>query len=233
MLRIRGLRVGYGKAEVLHGISLDVEEKALVTLIGANGAGKSTTLMTISGILKPRGGTIEFKGKRIETERPDAIIRLGITQCPEGRRVFPEMTVIENLELGGYTLSAKETKKRLGYCFEMFPRLKERQPQLAGTLSGGEQQMLAIARALMGKPKLMMFDEPSMGLAPNLVEQVGEGIKRLNQDGMTVLLVEQNAFMALSMASQAYVLETGQIAISGEAKQMLQNEHIKTAYLGI
>ena len=231
MLTIKDLHVSYGHAEALHGISLVVPEGSLVTLIGANGAGKTTTLLTISGLIKPTSGSIHFFGEAIHGKRPDQIIEFGISQCPEGRRVFPEMTVRENLEIGSY-INRKEMVDRMQYCFEMFPRLYERQTQLAGTLSGGEQQMLAIGRAIMSNPKLVMFDEPSMGLAPNLVEKVAETIIKINRQGTTVLLVEQNAYMALSMADVAYVLETGQITLSGKAKDMVDNEHIRKAYLG-
>jgi len=232
MLKIRDLYVSYGNAEVLHGISFDVPEGSLVTLIGANGAGKTTTLLAISGLLKPKAGTIEFDSVAINGKRPDEIISMGIAQCPEGRRVFPAMSVSENLEIGGYT-NPKKMRERMNYCYTMFPRLKERHKQAAGTLSGGEQQMLAIARALMASPKLLMFDEPSMGLAPNLVERVGEIITEINQQGTTVLLVEQNAFMALNMATTGSVLETGQIKLSGMAAELLENDHIQKAYLGL
>jgi branched-chain amino acid transport system ATP-binding protein len=232
MLKIRDLHVSYGNAEALHGISFDVPNGSLVTLIGANGAGKTTTLLAISGLLKPRSGKIEFDGVAINGRRPDEIIAMGIAQCPEGRRVFPAMSVSENLEIGGYT-NLKQMRDRMDFCYTMFPRLKERHKQAAGTLSGGEQQMLAIARALMASPKLLMFDEPSMGLAPKLVEQVGEIIDEINRQGTTVLLVEQNAFMALNMATTGFVLETGQIKLSGEAAELLENDHIQRAYLGL
>ena len=232
MLKISDLHVSYGKAEVLHGISFDVPEGSLVTIIGANGAGKSTTLMAISGLLKPKAGLIEFDGIAINDKRPDEVIAMGIAQCPEGRRVFPAMSVSENLEIGGYT-NAKQLRDRMDFCYSMFPRLRERCKQKAGTLSGGEQQMLAIARALMASPKLLMFDEPSMGLAPNLVEKVGEIIAEINRQGTTVLLVEQNAFMALSMATKGFVLETGQIKLSGNAAELLENNYIQKAYLGL
>ncbi len=232
MLKIRNLHVSYGNAEALHGISFDVPNGSLVTLIGANGAGKTTTLLAISGLLKPIAGTIEFDGVAINGKRPDKIIAMGIAQCPEGRRVFPAMSVSENLEIGGYT-NTKQMRDRMDFCYNMFPRLRERHKQPAGTLSGGEQQMLAIARALMASPKLLMFDEPSMGLAPNLVERVGEIIVEINQQGTTVLLVEQNAFMALNMATTGFVLETGQIKLSGKAAELLENDHIQKAYLGL
>jgi branched-chain amino acid transport system ATP-binding protein len=231
MLKIDNLHVSYGHAEALHGISLEVPEGSLATLIGANGAGKTTTLLTISGLIKPKAGSIQFDGEAIHGKRPDTIIGRGISQCPEGRRVFPDMTVMENLEIGGFT-NQKQMKERIENCFEMFPRLFERQKQAAGTLSGGEQQMLAIARALMANPKLVMFDEPSMGLAPNLVEKVAEVIADINRQGTTVLLVEQNAYMALSMADIAFVLETGRITLSGKASELLDNDHVKKAYLG-
>jgi len=232
MLKIRDLHVSYGHARVIHGISFDVAKGSLVTLIGANGAGKTTTLLAISGLLKPAAGTIEFDGVTINAKRPDEIIAMGIAQCPEGRRVFPAMTVRENLEIGGYT-NARQLRERLNFCYGMFPRLQERQKQPAGTLSGGEQQMLAIARALMAGPKLLMFDEPSMGLAPNLVERVGDIIAEINRQGTTVLLVEQNAFMALNMATTGFVLETGEIKLSGNASELLENDYIQKAYLGL
>ena len=232
MLKIRDLHVSYGNAEILHGISFDVPEGSLVTLIGTNGAGKTTTLLAISGLLKPKAGKIEFGGEAINGKRPDEIIAKGIAQCPEGRRVFPAMSVSENLEIGGYT-NLKQMRQRMDFCYTMFPRLHERHKQAAGTLSGGEQQMLAIARALMASPRLLMFDEPSMGLAPNLVEKVGEIIAEINRQGTTVLLVEQNAFMALNMATMGYVLETGQIKLSGRAAELLENDHIQKAYLGL
>ncbi|MGD8715889.1 MAG: ABC transporter ATP-binding protein [Desulfobacterales bacterium] len=232
MLKIRDLHVSYGNAEILHGISFDVPEGSLVTLIGTNGAGKTTTLLAISGLLKPKAGKIEFGGVAINGKRPDEIIAKGIAQCPEGRRVFPAMSVSENLEIGGYT-NLKQMRQRMDFCYTMFPRLHERHKQAAGTLSGGEQQMLAIARALMASPKLLMFDEPSMGLAPNLVEKVGEIIAEINRQGTTVLLVEQNAFMALNMATMGYVLETGQIKLFGRAAELLENDHIQKAYLGL
>jgi branched-chain amino acid transport system ATP-binding protein len=203
----------------------------VVTLIGANGAGKSTMLKSISGLLRPTNGTIEFEGNHLNGKRPDEIIRSGISHCPEGRKVFPEMTLLENLEMGAYT-NREETKEMLDYCYEMFPMLEDRHKQFAGTLSGGEQQMLAIARALMCKPKLIMFDEPSMGLAPKIVEQVADTIMNINSDGTAVLLVEQNAYMALNMANYAYVLETGKIALNGKAQDMLGNDHVRKAYLG-
>jgi len=232
MLKVKDLHVSYGNAEALHGISFEVPDGNMVSLIGANGAGKTTTLLAISGLLKPAAGTIEFNGTKINGKRPDEIIAMGIAQCPEGRRVFPAMSVSENLEIGGYT-NAKELRDRMDFCYDMFPRLRERNKQQAGTLSGGEQQMLAIARALMASPKLLMFDEPSMGLAPNLVEKVGEIIEEINRQGTTVLLVEQNAFMALSMATTGFVLETGQIKLSGKASELLENDHIQKAYLGL
>jgi len=231
MLKVQDLRVSYGNAEAVHGISLEVAAGELVTLIGGNGAGKSTTLMTIAGLIRPTSGTVEYNGKQIKQDSPDQVIKAGISLCPEGRRVFPEMKVLENLELGAYS-NPKQMKEGLENCYEMFPRLYERRQQPAGTLSGGEQQMLAIARALMCGPTLVMFDEPSMGLAPNLVERVADAIMKINLQGTTVLLVEQNAFMALSMATRAYVMETGNISMQGDAQKMMDDEHVQKAYLG-
>lgn len=233
MLRIRDLHVCYGNVEALHGVSLEVENGEMVTLIGANGAGKTTMLKTISGLIKPTQGEIEFEGKSINGERPDTIVRLGIAHCPEGRRVFPQMTVQENLEVGAFIRGRDQNvSKGVARCFKLFPILEERRRQLAGTLSGGEQQMLAIARALISQPKLIMFDEPSMGLAPLMVEKVADIITSISCEGMTVLLVEQNANLALRMADRAFVLETGTVTLSGPARDMLDNAHVKRAYLG-
>ena len=231
-LELRDLRVSYGKVEALHGISVHVEQGEIVTILGANGAGKTTTLTTISGLRKPSGGSILFQGRPPHTIPSHEIVRLGITQSPEGRRVFQQMSVRENLEMGGYTRPAGEIAASLDQVFEQFPRLKERQRQISGTLSGGEQQMLAMGRALMSKPKLLMLDEPSMGLAPILVEQIFEIILKLNQTGTTILLVEQNAQMALSIANRAYVLETGHVVKEGSADALMHDDAVRKAYLG-
>jgi branched-chain amino acid transport system ATP-binding protein len=223
----------YGSIHALKGVSLEVGEGELVSLIGANGAGKSTTLRTVSGLLAPRSGRVLFQGTDIGGESPGAIVRRGIAHCPEERKIWPEMTVLEHLELGAFTRrDAGEIAADLDRVFGYFPRLRERRQQLAGTLSGGEQQMLAIGRALMSRPKLLMFDEPSLGLAPMLVEQIGEIIREINGQGLTVLLVEQNAFLALSLSRKCYVLETGQIALSGPSAELMENEFVQRAYLG-
>lgn len=233
MLRIEAIDVYYGAIHALKNVSLQVEEGSIVTLIGANGAGKTTTLKTISGILRPRSGAITFEGRDITRLAPQEIVRLGLSQVPEGRRVFPSMSVLENLEMGAYLRKDKEgIKKDLEVVFTRFPRLLERRKQVAGTLSGGEQQMLAIGRALMARPRLMLLDEPSMGLAPLLVREIFEIIKDINARGTTILLVEQNAHMALSVANKAYVLETGEIVLEGSARELLESEDVKKAYLG-
>lgn len=233
MLELRNLHVYYGAIHALQGISLKVEEGEIVTLIGANGAGKSTTLNTISGLNRVQNGSIIFNGKDITRMSPPDIVKLGICQVPEGRRIFPNMTVLENLELGAYLRSDKEgIKKDLEDVYRRFPRLLERKGQLAGTLSGGEQQMLAIGRALMSRPRLLLMDEPSMGLAPIIVKEIFNIIKEINQGGTTILLVEQNAKMALSIAHRAYVLETGRITLEGPAKELADNPQVQKAYLG-
>ena len=233
MLEVKDINVYYGAIHAIKGISLSVDEGEIVTLIGANGAGKSTTLRTISGLLKPKTGAINFLGKNISGMPAHKIVREGISQVPEGRRIFAEMSVLENLELGAFTRNDKdEIKKDLDMVFGRFPRLKERITQQAGTLSGGEQQMLAMGRALMSKPKLLLLDEPSMGLAPLLIREIFSIIVDINKTGTTVLLVEQNANMALSIANRAYVLETGRITISGDAKKLASSEEIRKAYLG-
>ncbi len=231
MLQVKDLNVYYGPIHAVKGISFDVEEGEIVTLIGANGAGKSTTLKTISGLLRSKGGEIDFLGQRISATAPHKIVKLGIAHIPEGRRIFTKLTVEENLEMGAFTAERgeEESKERV---FEQFPRLKERRRQIAGTLSGGEQQMLAMGRGLMSRPKLMMLDEPSMGLAPILVEQVFDIIRSLHRAGTTILLVEQNAKMALSIADRAYVLETGRITLSGTGDELAQSDAVKKAYLG-
>ncbi|BDG61852.1 ABC transporter ATP-binding protein [Caldinitratiruptor microaerophilus] len=232
ILEVEDLVVSYGPIEALHGISFSVEEGEIVTLIGANGAGKSTTLRAISGLVRPRGGRVVFRGRDITRVRAHEIVRMGIGHVPEGRRVFANLTVLENLEMGAFTAPAGSFEQGLKRVFERFPRLRERQHQVAGTLSGGEQQMLAMGRALMARPQLLLLDEPSMGLSPILVQEIFEIIKEINNQGTTVLLVEQNAFMALSIAHRAYVLETGRIAISGRAADLQQDPRVRAAYLG-
>ena len=232
LLQVEDINVYYGAIHAIKGISFEVYPDEIVTLIGANGAGKSTTLNTIAGLLRPRSGHIVLEGKDLATIPASRIVSQGMALCPEGRRIFQQMTVRENLEMGGYTRPKSEIPASLEEMFTRFPRLKEREKQIAGTLSGGEQQMLAMARALMSKPKLLMLDEPSMGLAPILVEQIFDIIKELHQAGVTILLVEQNAQMALSIADRAYVLETGRIAMTGEASALLKNDDVRKAYLG-
>jgi len=233
MLQVKEINVYYGAIHALKNLSINVEQGSIVTLIGANGAGKTTTLKTISGILKPKSGAITFKGRDITKTPPEKIVELGISQVPEGRRVFPSMTVMENLEMGAYLRKDKKAiLQDMDNVFDRFPRLKERVKQLAGTLSGGEQQMLAMGRALMARPELLLLDEPSMGLAPLLVKEIFSIIQDINSKGTTVLLVEQNANMALSIADKAYVLETGSIVLEGKADQLLKSEEVKKAYLG-
>ena len=232
MLEIKDIHVFYGAIHAIKGVSFEVNEHEIVTLIGANGAGKSTILNTVAGLLKPRSGQILFEGANITSTPASKMVRHGMALCPEGRRIFQQMTVRENLEMGGYSRPASEIGPSVEDVFRRFPRLKEREKQVAGTLSGGEQQMLAMARALMSKPRLMMLDEPSMGLAPILVEQIFDIIRELHQGGTTILLVEQNAQMALSIADRAYVLETGTIAMSGPARDLLEDDNVRKAYLG-
>ena len=233
MLKIDNIDVYYGAIHALKGISLEVNEGEIVTLIGANGAGKSTTLRTISGLLKPKAGSITFLGQNIAGVRAHEIVKKGISQVPEGRRVFAEMTVMENLDLGAFVRKDKAgIQQDLKRVFELFPRLEERKNQSAGTLSGGEQQMLAMGRALMSRPKLLLLDEPSMGLAPLLIKEIFNIIVDINKSGTTVLLVEQNANMALSIANRAYVLETGRITLSGKAQDLAASEDVRKAYLG-
>ena len=233
MLKVTDVRAAYGKIEALKGVSLEVMEGEIVTLIGANGAGKSTTLKTISGQLTPKTGSIEFLGKKISGTPTHLVTAKGIIQVPEGRRIFSRMTVMENLEMGAFLRKDKDgIKADLDHVFELFPRLKERVAQKGGTLSGGEQQMLAMGRAMMARPKLLMLDEPSMGLAPVVVEIIFETILTLNRAGITILLVEQNANMALAIADRGYVLETGNIALTGPGKELLANEAVRKAYLG-
>lgn len=233
MLQIKDIDVFYGSIHALKKMSLEVEQGTIATLIGANGAGKTTTLNAISGILRPKTGTIIYKGTDITKVAPERIVSLGISQVPEGRRVFSTMSVMENLEMGAYLRKdKKEIQVDMDTVFTRFPRLKERRKQLAGTLSGGEQQMLAIGRALMARPELMLMDEPSMGLAPLLVKEIFSIIKDINERGTTILLVEQNANMALSIAHKAFVIETGEIVLYGTAEQLLKSEDVKKAYLG-
>lgn len=233
MLTINDINVFYGAIHAIKGVSLEVNEGEIVTLIGANGAGKSTILRTISGLLKPKSGSIQFEGQEIAGMPAHEIVKTGISQVPEGRRIFAEMSVLENLELGAFTRKDKDgIKADMELVFDRFPRLKERIGQLAGTLSGGEQQMLAMGRALMSRPRLLLLDEPSMGLAPLLIKEIFAIIQDINKTGTTVLLVEQNANMALSIAHRAYVLETGRITLSGDAKELAASDEVRKAYLG-
>jgi branched-chain amino acid transport system ATP-binding protein len=233
MLKIENLVVSYGGIEALKGISLEVEEGKIVTLVGANGAGKSTTLRSIVGLVKQKSGTITYKGKDLLAEKTQNIVRNGITLVPEGRRIFPNLTVLENLKIGAFTRTdSKEINADLERVYSTFPILKERSWQLAGTLSGGEQQMLAVGRALMSRPKLLMMDEPSLGLAPLIVKEIFEIIKEIHRQGVTILLIEQNANAALHIAHKGYVLETGRITLTGTGKELLENEEVKSAYLG-
>lgn len=233
MLKVENINVYYGAIHALKGISVEVTEGQIVTLIGANGAGKSTILRTISGLLRAKTGNILFEGNSLASMPAEEIVKRGISQVPEGRRIFANMTVEENLELGAYIRSDKAgIRKDIAKVFERFPRLGERRVQVAGTLSGGEQQMLAIGRGLMSQPRLLLLDEPSMGLAPLLVKEIFSIIKEINASGTTILLVEQNANMALSIAHQAYVLETGRITLSGSAKELSESEEVRKAYLG-
>ncbi|MED1673891.1 ABC transporter ATP-binding protein [Pallidibacillus thermolactis] len=233
MLKIENVNVYYDAIHALKDVSLEVKEGEIVTLIGANGAGKSTLLKTLSGLIRPKNGTIEYEGKSIVKRKVQAIVKAGISHVPEGRRVFPTMSVTENLELGAFLRRDKKAiQKDIEHVFELFPRLYERRKQSAGTLSGGEQQMLAIGRGLMAKPKLLLLDEPSMGLAPLLVKQIFNIIEMINKEGTTILLVEQNANMALSIAHRAYVIETGSVVLSGDAKELQTSALVKEAYLG-
>jgi branched-chain amino acid transport system ATP-binding protein len=234
MLELKGVRTYYGNIEALKEISLTVSEGEIITLIGANGAGKSTTLMSISGIVPPRFGEIRFLDKPIHDLNPDEIVALGISQVPEGRRIFPQLTVLENLDMGAFLRKDKAgIKKDMDHIFSLFPILAERQHQGGGTLSGGEQQMLAISRALMARPRLLLMDEPSLGLAPLIVRVIFDIIKKINEEGTTIFLVEQNAHMALKVAHRGYVMENGRITLEGNAQNLLVNEEVKKAYLGI
>jgi branched-chain amino acid transport system ATP-binding protein len=232
MLAVRDLRAGYGNVDVLHGISFDVGAGECVALIGANGAGKSTTLKCVCGLVAIRGGTIEFEGERIDGMPGHRIVRRGITMCPEGRQVFPDMSVQENLEMGAHARRDAEQKDDVGKMMDLFPVLRSRARQSAGTLSGGEQEMLAIARALMARPRLCLFDEPSLGLAPRIVAEVGETLARIKATGMPILLVEQNASMALRLADRAYVFEAGEIVLEGTGAELQAHPEVSKAYLG-
>ena len=233
MLKIEDLHVHYGGIQALRGISLEVPDGKIVTLIGANGAGKSTTLRTITGLVKASSGSVEWNGQELLGKSIDKIVSSGIAMSPEGRRVFPDLTVLENLKIGAYLRKDKaEIAKDIQWVYSLFPRLEERSWQLAGTLSGGEQQMLAVGRALMSRPKLLLLDEPSLGLAPLVVQDIFAIIREINRQGVTVLLIEQNANMALKIADLAYVLETGRITLSGSGAELLANEKVKEAYLG-
>jgi len=235
MLQVDNIDVYYGDVQVLKGVSLDVQEKELVAVIGANGAGKTTLIKTISSLLKPRKGSVTFGGKRISDMEAHKVVTQGIVQIPEGRLLFPDMTVQENLEMGGFQLKSKETlNQHLESVYETFPILKERYRQLAGTLSGGEQQMLAVGRGMMAGPKLMMFDEPSLGLAPKLVEQIFDMVLHINKDlGVTVLLVEQNVQHSCQISDRAFVIENGEVVLHGPGPDMLENDHVRRAYLGL
>jgi len=234
MLSVNQIEVSYGDVKVLWDVSLKVESKELAALVGANGAGKSTTLNTISALLRPRSGTIEFNGQRIDNVPASRVVELGISQVPEGRRLFPEMSALENLELGSFMAEAKKRRNEtLNWVFSIFPVLKERRKQLTGTLSGGEQQMVAVGRGLMARPKLLMLDEPSLGLAPLLVREVFNVVGRVNAEGVTILLVEQNVKHTLTVATRAYVLENGRIVMEGKGSDLLNNDHVKKAYMGI
>ena len=233
ILEITDLHVSYGGIQALKGVSLSVPEGQIVTLIGANGAGKSTTLRTVAGLIKPNAGDVKFMGQSIAGKNPREIVQMGVTLVPEGRRVFPDMTVRENLLIGAYLRADKEgVNQDVEHVYSLFPRLKERHWQLAGTLSGGEQQMLAVGRALMSKPRLMMMDEPSLGLAPMVVRDIFEIIRRLNGEGITILLIEQNANAALRTAHYGYVLETGAVSLAGPGRELLASDRVREAYLG-
>ncbi|WP_209124269.1 ABC transporter ATP-binding protein [Alkalihalobacillus sp. BA299] len=234
MLKVTNLNVGYGNVQVLRDISFHVESGEVVSILGTNGAGKSTTLRTLSSLIQAWSGSIEFEGQSIEKKKPEEIVETGLIQVPEGRKLFSNMTVYENLELGAYISKArKNMKKNIEYCFELFPILKERKSQVAGSMSGGQQQMLAIGRALMSEPKLLLLDEPSTGLSPLLTKQVFDIIKQIKSQGVTVLIVEQNANQALSLSDRGYVIENGQIVIEGSAASLLNNDKLKASYLGI
>jgi branched-chain amino acid transport system ATP-binding protein len=233
MLRVDGLTTHYGRIRAIDGVGLRVERGEIVTLIGSNGVGKSTTLLTISGVLRPTSGRIEFEGTDIAGMKAHQVARRGIAQVPEGRRILPQLTVTENLDLGGFMRTARERATSMARVFELFPRLAERRAQAGGTLSGGEQQMLAIGRALMAEPRLLILDEPSLGLAPKIIEQIFGIIRSLNAEGITILLVEQNAVMALEVAHRGYVLEMGRVAIEGSAADLRDDPSVRQSYLGL
>ncbi len=234
MLKVDAIDVFYGDAQALDAVSLEVNEGEIVTLVGSNGAGKTTTLRTLSGLLRPRKGAITMHGTRLDKPPAHTVVSMGIAHVPEGRCLFPQMSVWENLTLGAYNTSAwNERAEAIERVYKLFPVLKSRSVQLAGTLSGGEQQMCAIGRALMSRPKLLMLDEPSLGLAPNLVEMIFQIIEEINQSGITILLVEQNAYLALQMADRAYVLENGKVSLSGPGREVADNEYVRQAYLGL
>ncbi len=234
MLEIKDLRVSYGAVEAVRGLSLQVSERAIVSLIGANGAGKTTSLRALTGLVRPSGGDVRFEDRSLVGLAPHQIVHLGIAHVPEGRRLFPKMAVLENLRMGAYLRTDKaEVASTLGMIYEHFPILQERRRQLAGSLSGGEQQMLAIARALMSRPKLLLLDEPSIGLSPLMTEEIGKIIRQINALGVSIVLVEQNAMLALTIAQYGYVLETGRLVMEGPAQELLRDEGVKKAYLGI
>ncbi|MEW6261893.1 MAG: ABC transporter ATP-binding protein [Thermodesulfobacteriota bacterium] len=233
MLRIENLEVAYGKVQALWGVSLDLTEGEIVALVGANGAGKTTLLKTISGLMRAKAGAIIFDGRRLEKALPREVVKAGIVQVPEGRKLFPELTVLDNLLLGGYTVGPDRRLAKLEQVYRIFPTLKERRKQVAGTLSGGEQQMVAIGRGLMSSPKLLLLDEPSLGLAPLLVEEMFEVVAEINRSGVTVLLVEQNTQHALSLAHRGFVMESGRIVLSGTGQDLLSNPEVRKAYLGL
>ncbi len=234
MLRVKGIEVFYGDLQALRSVSLEVNEGEIVAIVGSNGAGKSTTLMTLSGILRPRKGEIYFQEKPVHHASTSKIVELGIVQIPEGRQLFPSLTVVENMEMGAQFPRTKKLRpETMEWVFRLFPRLKERKNQLAGTLSGGEQQMLAIGRGLMSRPLLLMLDEPSLGLSPLLVKTIFKIVREINQQGTTVLLVEQNVFYSLSLSHRGYVLENGSIVLSGAGRDLLKNQHIRQSYLGL
>jgi branched-chain amino acid transport system ATP-binding protein len=232
VLHLTDVHTYYGAIHALRGIDLEVHQGEIVTLIGANGAGKTTTLKTISGLLHPRVGTVAFNGRDISHVAPHELVQLGIGQAPEGRRIFSRLTVFENLLMGGFTRSKAENVEQVEHVYQLFPRLRERAGQKGGTLSGGEQQMLAIGRALMTRPSVLLLDEPSLGLAPILVQQIFAIIREINERGMTILLVEQNALQALAIAHRGYVLQTGQVVLAGSSKELIEDEMVRTAYLG-
>jgi len=234
MLKIEKLNFAYDDLKVLCDVDLDVQAGEIVTVVGANGAGKSTTLKNISRLVKPNSGTISFMGQDLGRMQPHQVVEAGLVQVPEGRHIFPEMTVMENLRMGSYVKATRPARqKNIDWVFELFPRLKEREKQLGGTMSGGEQQMLAIARGLMANPKLMLLDEPSLGLSPLLVKNIFDIITGINKQGVTILLVEQNVFQSLRISHRAYVMETGRVVLTGTGEELLNNDHIKKAFLGM